>query len=203
MSTTIIPGAPAPLLAQVALLSASGDLGAELAGLAVQCGSTQRRDAVTERNAEEVLEEESEAREIDAMREKADDIRGEAIWQGIGTMAQGAGALAAGLDRPGTGEGPGEARTVAEASRSARWEALGKCLGGGATVAGAFFAGASSTDDANAAKEKANADHAKDAASDMQDTAKAASDYVDAAMSFYRDYVSAEGQSRNAALHRA
>ena len=57
--------------------------------------------------------------------------------------------------------------------------------------------------EADAAAHKAAADQAQSAAGDMHDAAANANETITAALNFYREYVSTQAQTWNAALHRS
>jgi len=173
----------------VNMLTSSGDIGAEMAALAVQSGQEQKDVARASRDADEAAEEHEEDQEVQAMRQKADDIRSEALLDGIGTAAEGIGMIGAGFSStPQVGE---------------RWQGGGKLVAAGMHIGGGDKGAHEAADDATAAQHAAAADHAKSAAEDMHDAARDASDYVKTAVEFYRDYVSTEAETRAAALHRA
>lgn len=170
-------------------LACSGDIGAEMAALAVQSGQAQKDVARASRDADEAMVEHEEDQEVQAMRQKADDVRSEALLDGIGTALEGAGMIGAGLSStPQVGD---------------RWQGAGKLAAAGMHIGGGGKGADASAADATAAQHKAAAEHAKSAAEDMHDAARDASDYVKTAVEFYRDYVSTEAESRAAALHRA
>ncbi|HTQ42077.1 MAG TPA: hypothetical protein VMI75_04910 [Polyangiaceae bacterium] len=184
-------------------LLASGDPGAEMAALAVENGTTQRKVASETREAYEAEEASEDQKEVDAMRQKANDIETEGWVQAAGMAAQGAMDVTGGvvgLKMLGTDSsqlGIAKANDVSGIFRG---------LGLGASAASAVGASgaraAEANDDANAALHKANADQAKEAAEDMHDAQQGAADYVKAGLDFYRDYVSTDAQTHAAALHK-
>jgi hypothetical protein len=185
-------------------LTASGDPGAELAALAVQSGETQRRAASEARDAYESAEASEDQQEVDAMRQKADDIRSEAWTEGAGMILQGGlelGGSCEALDEMG---GASTQATLAKSNAEmGAFRGAGSVANGAASVLAAGSKAAQSNDDATAALHRGNADKAKAAAEDMHDAEKDAGDFVKAALDFYNGYVSSEAQTRAAALHRA
>jgi hypothetical protein len=196
-------------------LQASGDPGAELAAMAVQSGETQRKGANEARDAYERAEASEDQQEVDAMRQKADDIRSEAWIEGAGMVLQGGlelGGSCEALDTlsnvPSSSVGPTDQPRVQVMLATANAETgafrgAGGVANGVATVMAAGSKAAQANDDASAAQHRGNADLAKAAADDMHDASKDAGDFVKAALDFYNGYVSSEAQTRAAALHRA
>jgi hypothetical protein len=170
-------------------LASSGDIGAEVAALAVQSGQVQKDVARAARDADAAIEESEQKQEVAAMHQKADDIRSEALVQGLGTMAEGGCQLA------------GSVIKTSQVSQAV--QAGGKLANGTAQIFAGTEKASEAGDDAAAAQHRAAAEHAKAAADDMHDASRDASDYVKTAIDFYRDYVSTEAESRSAALHRA
>jgi hypothetical protein len=169
-------------------LIASGDVGAEVAALAVETGETQRQDAQVVRDEMEASAAAEEDQEVAAMRDKADAIRNAGIAEGIGMGLDGVCNIVAGPCSSG-------AQTSLKGG--------GMLAEGTGKIVGACFSADGATADANATRHKVNADHAKDVANDAHDELKGASEYVNSAIDFYREYVSAQGQTMSAALHRA
>ncbi len=180
--TTLMPD---PLTA----LLCSGDPGAEIAALAVKTGETQQNTAQAARDADEQLEATEEGAEVDAMRKKADEIRTAGWADGVGTFAEGAGAVAGAL--------------APTPQASAVWKGLGTGARASLSVGSSYTKAAEADRDADAATHRASADQAKRADDDMHDAKKAGSDFVNAAVDFYKEYTSAKSQASSAALHRA
>jgi hypothetical protein len=169
-------------------LGCSGDVGAEVAAMAVQSGQAQRDVARAARDADEAIQESEDEQEVAAMHQKADDVRSQALVEGFGMIAEG------GFEVAGSTQG--------EAARKGL-EGGGKIANGTAQIFAGGMKAAEANDDAAAAQHRAAAEHAKSAAEDMHDASRDAADYVKSAIDFYRDYVSSEAESRSAALHRA
>lgn len=185
-------------------LEASGDPGAEIAALAVQSGEEQRKGANAARDAYEGAQASENEQEIDAMRQKAEDIRNEAWTEGAGMLLEG------GLEVGGScealhemGDAPTQATLTRANAEMSGFRGAGNVANGVTTVLAAGSKAAQASDDANAALHRGNADLAKAAADDMHDASKDAVELVKAALDFYGSYVSSESQTRAAGLHRA
>jgi hypothetical protein len=170
-------------------MTASGDVGAELAALAVQSGEAQRRTSRDIRDALEDSVESQENQQVDALRAKAADTFASSLIEGLGTAAEGGCQLGASF-------------ATCDAVKL-KWNASGTLAQGVAKMGSALYAQNAVNDDANATSDASAADRAKRAIQDTGDAYKDAGDYVNAAIDFYREYVSAQGQTMNAALHRA
>jgi len=201
MSTAnVTNGTNFPVLEQ---LLASGDPGAEMAALAVQTGTTERKVSSEARQAYEAAEASEDQKEVDAMRQKANDIETEGWIQAAGMAAQGAMDVTAGgvglkmLGADSSQLGIAKANDV-----SGIFRGLGLGAQAASTIGASGARAAQANDDANAALHKANADQAKEAADDMHDAQQDAADYVKAGLDFYRDYVSTDAQTQAAALHK-
>jgi hypothetical protein len=192
-----VSGTQSPIVAE---LLASGDPGAEMAALAVEEGNHERTFETHARDAYEQAEAHEDDQEVAAMRQKAEDIRTDAMKEGFGMMAGGAFDIAGGIETANVGST--QASQQGAAGEGAALRGGGEVVKGLATTWAAGDKAAQATDDANAAQHKAHADLAKDAAEDLHDAAKDAGDYVKAALDFYRDYVSTQAQTQGAALHK-
>ncbi len=154
-----------------------GDLGAEMAALAVENGEVERTTAHEERDAQEVAETQADAAQVSAMHDEASSMRAEG-WFDAGVGIAGAGAkayspvLAAGVDAT-------------------------EKLGDG------FFHAAQHADDADATAQKAAADQAQTAAKDDDQAANDAEARIGTVLDFDRNYSATEAQIQLAALHRA
>lgn len=183
-----------------ALVTSSGDVGAEIAAMAVNTGETERQTDDQARAADEAQQDREEEREVQDMRDEAGKIRESAIWTGASGVLQGAGEIGGGAMASNDG-------TEAERARSESWAAMFK--GGGAAASAVPKVGAGMADgdkaslEADAAAHKAAADHAASAAGDLRDASSRANDAITQALNFYREYVSTQGQTWNAAVHRS
>jgi hypothetical protein len=193
-------GTNSPILEQ---LLTSEDPGSEMAALAVQTGTAERKASSEARQAYEAAESSEDRKEVDAMRQKASDMETEGWIQAAGMAAQGALDVAGGvgglkmLGADSSQLGIAKANNVASIFRG-----IGLGAQAASTVGASIPRAAQANDDADAALHKANADQAKEAAEDMHDAQKDAADYVKAGIDFYRDYVSTDAQTQAAALHK-
>jgi hypothetical protein len=174
-------------------LALSGDPVVALAQLAVKNGNDQRDVAEKAREADEQAEHTQDELEVQAMREKAGEIRSAGYIEGAGTMLEGGIGFCAAdkiLDN-GTPSPEGN-----------RWKAAAIFVHASVEI----HSGESRADeagcDANSAAHRAAADQAKSAADDMHDAKKDAADYISAALDFYREYTSAKASEAGATLHR-
>ena len=190
--TSTVTGAATILPDPVGL---SGDLGAELAALAVRSGEQQETVAQTARDAEERIEVNQDDRQVDAMHKKAGDVLSDGLTEGLGMMAEGGFELAA------AGE-----TTAAEGKPTADGYALkadGTICRAWSMTGDAFSKAAQANDDATAAAARSASDRARSAADDLHDAKKGAGDFISAALDFYREYTSAKAAADAAALGRA
>jgi hypothetical protein len=157
--------------------SSSGDLGAEVASLAVEDGETERTTSHEERDAEEQAMAQHDAAQVGAMRDEASSMRTEGLFD----AAAGVGEACVKVACP-------DAVPIAD---------------GLAKLGDGVWHAAQHDDEATAAAQKAAADQAQSAAQNDAEAGNDASDYVKAALDFYRGYVATEGQTQSAALHRA
>jgi hypothetical protein len=205
-TTETQPASGANLLPEpVGQLMASGDVGAEIAAIAVMTGQTEQQTARQERDALEALQFQRENDEVQAMRDKAGEILAQSIAQGVGSIAQGsmtgcsATASAQDVGGPNQPTVPGRFGGLT----GGQWQAGGLFVSGiGQLTAGVYGAGAAN-DDANAAAFHAQAAHLAGFAQDLHDDMRSGSDYVGRALDFYREYVSTQAQIRSATIHVA
>jgi hypothetical protein len=201
------PGAGSLLPDPVAQLATSGDVGAEIAALCVETGTTEEQADRTERDAVESLQEQVENKEVQDMRDKAGAILGQAIAEGVTTMAQGAMEGSSAIASLQDVTCPVSHQVVAQGTllgmTQGMWRGAGELTSGiGRIVGGAYQAGGAN-DDANAAEAHAEAGHLATSVQDMHDSASQATQFVQAALDFYREYVTTQAQTRNAAVHVA
>jgi saccharopine dehydrogenase-like NADP-dependent oxidoreductase len=155
----------------------SGDMGAQVAALVVQSGQDQGDVARAERNAEQQLEDAAEQQQVEDMRAKADSAE-------IGAFVEGAAQVGAGC--------AGGMQTGG-----------GLALSGAGKIGGGVFDGLAAHDDADATAALHAATHASRAVDDAAQAARDARKLESDALDFYRAYVEADGQAKNAALRRA
>lgn len=194
--------APSLLPPPCASIESSGDVGAEIAGMAVDNGEVERHADDETRAAERQQQETEEASEVQSMRNEASSIRESSVWSCVGGVLQGAGSIAAGAVAL---NGGGE--TSADRMRDEHWGALLKGTGDSGSAMAKLMGGMSDAQkaslEADATMHKDAADRASSAADDMKREASTADDTVTAALEFYREYVSTQAQTWNAALHRS
>lgn len=166
----------------------SSDPAVALAQLSVKNGTEQRRMAEESRATQEQLERQQDDLEVEAMRQKAADIRTGGILEGVGMIAAGGLTLAASGASDGLGK---DLRGFSQLS-----QALGN-------LGGAMKKADEASDDATATEHRAAADQAKQAADGLRDAQKNGQDFVSAAIDFYREYASAKSSEQSAALHRS
>ncbi len=155
----------------------TGDLGAEIAAIAVRNGDVERDASHEAREAEERTEAKDDAAQVQDMREEASSMRMEGVFDAVTTV--------------------GTAYVKAYCPSAAFAGEAAEKLGDG------FWHAAQHANEAEAAGQKAAADQAKGAAQDDGDAANDANGYVKAAIDFYREYASTEAQTQSAAIHRA
>jgi hypothetical protein len=166
-----------------------GDLGAEIAALAIQNGNTQRATAHAQRAIDEADQERADAAQVQAIHSEASSMRAQAwVDGGIGVAAAFGDAF---IPRAPTGGPSG-------------WGAASTDLTAAATkMVDGFFAAAQHDDEADAASDKAAADRFANDAKDASDAANDATATINTALDFARSYVATEAQTQAAALHRA
>ena len=209
-STTVPAQAALSLLPEpMTQMVASGDIGAEIAGLSVISGQQQRDTARTERDALEVSQEQQEATEVQAMRDKAGSILAQAIAQGVGSIVQGAmtiGAAASALRAspdahaaPSAGAGSASAPSAADVC----WRAGAQFATGASQIIEGIYQAQGAGDDATAAQAHAAAAQIANEVQDAHDDMQSAGSFVQGAIEFYREYVSTQAQIRSATVHAA
>ncbi len=173
------PGAaslPLPTL-PLPIVSAGSDLGAAIAALAIQNGQLQHTEANDDRNAQEALARSDADAEVQALRSEASSI-GNQAWMD--------GALAA-----------------FQASAGGKSQALGSVLAGVKGAGDGLYSADQKTDEANAKGFEAGVNVANEGADGAHDAISGADQLVQAALDFYREYVSTAAQTANAAAGRA
>lgn len=177
-----------------AALAFSGDPAAELAALAVETGTAQRKEAQVCRDLQRQDEQREDQAQVAALRAKASDILDAGLVEGVGMMGEGALDFAAAPEVTSSGTPTPD---------GAKLRAAGTFTRGISTIGAGTYKAAEASCDADAAAHKAAADRARQAADDMHDARKDAEQYVSAAIDFYRDYTSAQASERAALLHRS
>jgi hypothetical protein len=85
----------------------------------------------------------------------------------------------------------------------AYWGASASAIGAGKSVSDGLFSGAITDKDADAKAREAAATTLKSIADDANDTKKSATDMMNKALEFYKEYVDTKAQTAMAATHRA
>jgi hypothetical protein len=190
---------PAPVASDASLLPQpsehtfiGGDIGAELAKLTIEMSREQRERAKSIRAAEERAQLAAENAQLSAMREKADNAFMAGMVSGYASFASGMANVAGGIQ-----SGRGDAASA-------------KALGGGAEammgvgkVAEAGLRKAADLDATYATEEEQRAGRAKRRADDARDDVQDAEKLVDKALTFFKEYQSAQQDTQKAALFRA
>jgi hypothetical protein len=180
-----------------------GDVGAELAGLCVVSGDRQRDAARTERDALEILQQQQQESEIQALKDKARSILDRAIAEGVGTCVEGGMTICgsvAGLRTPaGDHPLPGTFCGLSEAG----WRGGGTLAGGLGQGIGGYFDSVGADDDASAARAHAAAAHYASLVQDEGDDIRGASSFLQSAIDFCREYEATQAQIRQTAIHVA
>jgi hypothetical protein len=171
-------------------LEQSADPGAMLAVLTMKTAKAERQAHTAMRLSEEATQDTQEVAQVEALREKAKDMRTGAWVSGLATVGS---SIAKGI---GSGAAEGGARAVTTMICSG-------ALKGGGEVGGGIYKANESVDDANATEHEHLAAHAKRAGEDERDAVKDAKDLMDKAIEFYKEYSSGKNQAMAAATHRA
>jgi hypothetical protein len=153
-----------------------GDPGAEVAALAVEQGGQERTAARGARAADEELQEHEDAESVQAMRDKASSMRTQAWFDAGATVVKAA---------------------CAQDKTDTELVEAGQKLGDG------LFAAGQVNDDANVKAHESAAAGAKFAAQSDTDAIGDATEYIRAALDYYREYASTQAQTAAAAIHRA
>lgn len=166
-----------------------GDMGAEMAALAVKNGEAERATAHDERSVQEAAAERADDEQVQAMRSEASSMRSEGWFDATVGVASACVAI---------GFAPAQGAT-----ESADAIAGAHVIDGAGKLGDGFFKAGQHDNEADAARDKAAADRAESAARDVADAATDANASISAALDFDRTYVSLEAQTQSAALHRA
>jgi hypothetical protein len=179
-----------------------GDIGAEVAGLAVQCGlRSETADDQIEQAEEQAAATESNA-QVQAMRRKADDVRAAGIVEGCIGMA--AGALQGGTAASDAAAANSATSAAASALKAqGEWfRAASTGLEGGGKIVDAFAQGSQLSDDATAKADGDAADRALQAARDEHDAASGDQSLVQSALQAASQTEQAEASTRLALAQR-
>jgi hypothetical protein len=214
----------ADLMPEVSALLHGGDLGAEIAALAILSCNEQRKIAKQLRAIEEKTLSASEKAELDAMRDKAEHTRnagfiGGFTTVGAGVLTMGAGACAggraAGSQAPAAGSEAPTADAGATAAKAANHSAkssvdLSKVMEGSASVVqgGGKVWSTHAQNAADEANEEATAQQQmvsrqKRALEDTREMDSDAKKHMEKILDLYKQYSSAKQEASRAALFRA
>jgi hypothetical protein len=187
------------------VLAFGGDVGAEVAALAIDSG---KETQIVEQQAEQADEDRAaraEADQVNQMRQKADDMRTQGIVDGSTTMGEGAlSAAAAGCSFRASGASPTSGMRAGELNAEGGWyKSAATGLDGSTKLADGFFGAAGANADANAKASEASAERAHQAARDAHDAAAGAQSAIDKTLSFYEQYTQVQASTALAILHRA
>ncbi len=152
----------------------SGDVGAELAALAVASGEVERTAATDARNADEARAVSEAEQELQAIRSQAQSLRQEAWFDG--------------------------ATTVATLTAGGSSQALGSVIGGAKALGDGLYGADQKDDEASARGYEAGVTAARFAGDGAHDALSAASDFIRSALDFYKEYVTTRAQTSSAAL---
>jgi hypothetical protein len=170
-----------------------GDMGAEIAALAVQQGTAQQNIDNQAIGEQDSVEDQAEQAEVQTMHEQATETRN-------GAIASGALQIGGGLCSMGAG-GLGMSSLKNAASLSTMMKGGSEAFVGGGTIAGGLGQAAATDSAALAAAQKSAGDAANRAGQTDRSAQKSASDFVESAIEFYREYETAKAQAAAAALH--
>jgi hypothetical protein len=197
-STTTPTAAPASLLpdpSSGALVG--GDMGAEIAALAVKLGKSEQDLNAKAAEAQDQVEDAQEAAQVQTMHDEASTLR-DGAWES-GMLQIGAGACTAASGGIAASGGTSDFMKALPTMV----KGVGEGLNGAATITGGLSKAAATDLEANATASKSIADAAGRAGGVDRDTQKNATQFVQAALDFYREYETAKAQAQAAALHGA
>jgi hypothetical protein len=197
-STATPAAAPASLLpdpSSGALVA--GDMGAEIAALAVKLGKSEQDLNAKAAETQDQVEDAQEAAQVQTMHDEASTLRDGAWESGMLQIGAGACTVASG----GISAAGGTSNFMKALPTMVK--GVGEGLNGAATITGGLSKAAATDLEANATASKSIADAAGRAGGVDRDTQKNATQFVQAALDFYREYETAKAQSQAAALHGA
>jgi hypothetical protein len=175
-----------------------GDIGAEVAALAVENGQTERNSDHEQRRLDEAGQQTADDQQVQAIHEEASSLRTQALVDG---------AIGVGTAVVDAGIGIYAAQAASAASATSRYttgNAISTALSTGLSkVTDGLFGAAQKDDEANAAADKASADRYASDAQDASQDATDAESFVNSALDFVRGYEATVAQTQAAALHRA
>jgi hypothetical protein len=193
--TSLLPE-PSPML--------GGDLSAQIAALAVKTGETERDINSKAAETEDTTEDAANAAQVSLMHDEASTMRTGAWVSGLLQVGAGALSMASGavsLNGANTAAGSSAARAIA--GQATMLGGGSQCLQAGSTLAGGYFKAAETDTEALTTAEKGIADAAQRTSGDARAAEKDASDFVQSAIDFYRQFQATKAQADAAALHGA
>jgi hypothetical protein len=206
------PAAPsqATLLPQPSPLM-GGDIGAEIAALAVKAGLEQNKINSTAASAQDRMEDAANAAQVADLHAEASTMRSGAWMSGVLQMSAGACTIAsAGLTLGQPTTPTGGTTTAAQQASMHDWSAailtakgVGEGFEAGSSLAGGLSKAAATDTEALATQEKALADAAQRSGSDARTAEQSATQFVQSAIDFYKEYEATKAQTQAAALHGA
>jgi hypothetical protein len=191
-SGTSLPGAS--LLPHPIGYTLSGDVGAELAKLALEGSQDQRKLAKASRAIEEKAQEASEAAQLDALREKAANAFIAGVFAGVSSMASGVLTVA--------GAGVSANASASQVGGKA-FEGVAKVIDGQGKLGSAGFQKMADESNVQATEAEQAAARHKRAVDDARDQADDAKKEIDRAIDFYKEYTAAKADEAKATLLRA
>jgi hypothetical protein len=175
--------------AGASILLLEGDIAAQVAALTIMSAQKQRETNREVQVAEEAALERSEALQVEAMHQEADDIRMAGILDGAAGAGSGAFTMAGGV----TGVTAGERDQYAGAAKIS--DACGKAFGG--------MSRADQADDkANAATHEHEAGHHRRNLDAARDAIREGQDLLEHALDFYKQSQEAESDATNSSIRR-
>jgi hypothetical protein len=174
----------------------SGDPGAELAMMILQSARDDKKIGKATRQSEEAAQQVAEDAQLKALQEKSDETRTAAIISGVSTVAAGAfTVVGAGATADANTADPKNGEVV-----MAAFDGESKVIDGSGKLFATIPQG--KADDANkeATHQEQLAGRHKRAADDAHDDVKDASDMINRAIGYYKDYLTAKSDEQRATL---
>jgi hypothetical protein len=195
------------LLPDPVQLAFTGDVGAQIAALAVQAGGVEQRDDETERDALESLRERRGDDQVREMRAKAGAILGAALVQGLGTALKGGAEIAGGAaslnDVTCSVSGKVVAPGTFLGATSPTWAGAGDIASAMGNIGSGVCQAEGANHDADATAAQNDAQRLLNSSQNVHDDSTSAIQLIAAAMQFFQEYAQTQAQTRNAVLHGA
>ena len=170
-------------------LLATGDPASMMAALMIRTAQDERDLSRQTENTESAIQDQQEKAQVTAMHQKANEMRMDAVVTGAMGMAAGALSVAGSA----CDKDSGEARML---------DANSKLWGTGRDILTQVGKADEQDADGNIAAFEHAAAHAGRAASQAYDSERDAQKLLDSAVDFYKEYSSALGQAKSAAIQR-